>query len=96
MEEHPASALADLLKVDDPHDWARERAMRSPASPAIRRGRTRATTKWSRSRHGFVHDAHGIACLRIALAGYRLADLLNNLFAAPTAQVIAEAAVSNA
>lgn len=82
MADYPASALADLLKVDDPHDWARESyalACKSGYPP----GPHPTDYEVVKLTPAFVHQAHDIADKRIALAGYRLANLLNEIFAPP-------------
>lgn len=82
MAQNPASGLTELLNVDDPHDWARESyalACKSGYPPGPHPGDFEVV----KLTPDFVHQAHEIASLRIALAGYRLANLLNNLFAPP-------------
>ena len=85
IADYPASTLAEQLKLDDPHDWARESyaiACKSayPPGPHPEDYEVVPLTP------AFVHQAHETACLRLALAGYRLADLLNKLFAPPAGQ----------
>ena len=82
MMDYPASALAEELKLDDPHDWARE-SYALACKSGYPQGPHPTDYEVVTLTPAFVHQAHDIACKRISLAGYRLADLLNNLFAAP-------------
>lgn len=79
MMDYPASQLADLIKVDDPHDWARESyaiGCKSAYPPGPHPGDNEVV----KLTPAFAHQAHEIARKRIALAGYRLAELLNTIF----------------
>jgi len=85
MADYPASAFAELLKTDDPHEWARESYVLACKS-AYPPGPYPQDFEAVKLSPEYVHQAHDIACRRVALAGYRLADLLNKLLAAPGAQ----------
>ncbi|HWB59102.1 MAG TPA: S1/P1 nuclease [Chthoniobacteraceae bacterium] len=80
--DYPASALAQEIKIIDPHAWAKESyalACKSgyPAGPHP------TDYEVVTLKPDFVHQAHDIASKRVALAGYRLAALLNEIFATP-------------
>ena len=80
MGRYPLASLMDLVKVDDPDFWARESYRLGcrfgyPRRPHPEDYEVVTLTPW------FVGQAHEIACRRIVLAGYRLANLLDILFA---------------
>jgi hypothetical protein len=85
MLDYPASAFAQELKADGPADWARE-SYALACKSGYPQGPHPTDYEVVTLKPEFVHQAHDIACRRIALAGYRLADLLNELFAAPAGQ----------
>ncbi len=78
-ERFPQTSLAELTKKMMPRDWAKESyelACKSGYPPGPHPTETEVVTL----KPEFVHTANEIACKRIALAGYRLANLLNELF----------------
>lgn len=83
MAEYPASALAGERKVDDPHDWAKE-GYALACKSGYPQGPHPTDYEVVTLTPDFVHQAHEIACKRIVLAGYRLADLLNAIFTTQT------------
>ena len=79
IERFPLTSLAELARVGDPHAWAHESygfACRFgyPRRPHPENYEVVTLTP------DFITQASWIACRRIALAGYRLANLLNRLF----------------
>jgi hypothetical protein len=84
MADYPASALAQEIKIDDPHALAKESytlACKSAYPPGPHPEDFEAVKLTPE----YVHQAHDIACRRIALAGYRLAEVLNKLLAGTAA-----------
>ena len=80
MADYPAAKLADEIKIDDPHAWAKESyalACKSGYPPGKHPTDYEVVTLGA----DFVHAAHEIGGHRLALAGYRLASLLNEIFA---------------
>jgi hypothetical protein len=85
MAEFPPESLAKLVAIDDTHAWAKESyvlACKSAYPPGPHPGDNEVITLSPE----YVHASHEIADQRVALAGYRLAKLLNKLFAAPAAK----------
>jgi hypothetical protein len=83
--EFPLESIAKLAAIDDTHAWAKESyvlACKSAYPPGPHPGDNEVVTLSPE----YVHAAHGIADQRVALAGYRLANLLNKLFAMPVAK----------
>ena len=84
VEQSACAIIADYAPTDpsaakdiDPADWAAESARIAATSVFPADGAHTLA-------YDYIHDAHDIACRRIALAGLRMANLLNQLFAAPT------------
>lgn len=80
MARFPASNLPELAKGNNPQAWAKESYVLACQS-GYPRGPHPGDNEVVTLPPAFVHHAHEIACRRIALAGYRLANLLNDLFA---------------
>jgi hypothetical protein len=78
MEKFPKSAVGEL-KPDETREWARESYTLAclfsyPVRPHPTDAEVVALTP------AYVHQSHEVACERVALAGYRLAAMLENLF----------------
>jgi len=80
MERYPLSSMAELAGIGDPDTWARE-SYRYACRFGYPRGPHPGDFQVVTLNPVFVSRAHDVACRRIALAGYRLANLLNDLFA---------------
>jgi len=81
MERYPPGSMAELANVGDPHVWARE-SYRYACKFGYPHGPHPGDFEAVTLTPLFVGNAHDVACRRIALAGYRLANLLNSLFEA--------------
>lgn len=79
MERYPPASMAELANVGDPHEWARE-SYRYACKFGYPHGKHPDDFEVVTLAPAFVSEAHDVACRRIALAGYRLANLLNSLF----------------
>jgi hypothetical protein len=79
MKEYPRTRLAGLVESDDPHAWARE-SYRYACRFGYPRGPHPQDYEVVTLSHDFVSQAHEIACRRVVTAGYRLADLLTQIF----------------
>lgn len=80
MQRYPLSGMTELAGLGDAHAWARESygyACRFGYPRGPHPGDFEVVTLTP----VFVTEAHDVACRRIALAGYRLANLLNDIFA---------------
>jgi hypothetical protein len=78
-ERFPESAVAELLKRKTPREWAVE-SFEIACKSAYPPGPHPIDAKVVTLTPEYVHAANEIACKRIALAGCRLANLLNELF----------------
>jgi len=80
MAEFPRKKLPELATPDDATAWAQQTHTVGclHAYPA---GDPPPNTEVRALEPAFVHESHAIANRQLALAGYRLADLLNSLFA---------------
>jgi hypothetical protein len=77
---YPRSGLFQMEKTTTPLDWAHESYVWSCAFTYPLAPHPDATQVVPLSPE-YIGRAHAICCERIALAGYRLADLLNSLYA---------------
>lgn len=82
--EFPAESLAKEAAITDTHAWAKESYLLACKS-AYPPGPHPANNEVITLSPEFVQTSHKIAYQRMALAGYRLAYLLNSLFATPAA-----------
>ncbi len=78
-KEFPRSALPELKEKGNAESWARESHVLG-CTKGYPEGEHPRDTEVRKLEPDFVHAANGIAKKRIATAGYRLADLLNELF----------------
>lgn len=79
VSQYPLSGLKELAEQNDPHAWARESyryACKFGYPPGPHPGDNEMVTLAPI----YVERAHDIACRRVALAGYRLAEMLERLF----------------
>jgi hypothetical protein len=75
MKDYPADSMPEAKNLD-PHDWAME-------SYALARDVTyKNITEGAAPSQGYTDEAQKLCRKRLALAGYRLAGVLNSLFAA--------------
>lgn len=79
IKEFPRSAIPELAEKGNAESWARESHVLgcTKGYPPGDHPRDTGVTKLEPD---FVHASHEIAKKRLATAGYRLADLLNELF----------------
>lgn len=80
VTQNPRSALANLIEISDPETWARESHTIGCAS-AYPKDFEPSDTHVTTLTPDFAAASRPIAERRVALAGYRLAKLLNEIFA---------------
>jgi len=78
MAEFPRSSLPEVAEPADALRWATE-SYRIACRQAYPPGDPPANTEVRPLTPEFVHESHKIACRRLAVAGYRLAALVNDL-----------------
>ncbi len=82
MAAYPRKSCPEIRERPDPTAWAQE-THRVGCKSAYPPGEPPTNTEARALTADFVHTSHDIATRRLALAGYRLAALLNELFASP-------------